>query len=125
MPQLVCTRAPSRASIRWIKASGQLEPPMTTRFSSGRSPPAASRWSTTACHTVCTPAATVTPSSRISRARLAPSVWRPGSTSLAPTAGAANGRPQPLAWNMGTATSSTSLFVRAKESACRARRVCR
>ena len=31
------------------------------------------------------------------RARLAPSVCRPGSTSFAPAAGAANGRPQALA----------------------------
>ncbi len=33
MPQLVCTRAPNRCSIRWISASGQLEPPMITRSS--------------------------------------------------------------------------------------------
>ena len=125
MPQLVCTRAPRRCSIRRISASGQFEPPISTRFSVGqlaarprrgdRARPARRVW---------TPTATLTPSSRIRAARLAPSVWRPGRTSLAPTAGAAKGSPQPLAWNIGTATSRTSLPVSAMASACkRAQRV--
>ena len=71
------------------------------------------------------PAASVTDSSRMSAARLAPSVWRPGNTSLAPTAGAANGNPQPFAWNMGTAISNVSPPVSAMASACSARSVCR
>jgi fatty-acyl-CoA synthase len=40
--------------------------------------------------------------------RLAPSALRPGRTSFAPTAGTAKGRPQALAWNIGTTASTQS-----------------
>ena len=46
-----------------------------------------------------------------------------GRIRLAPQAGAANGRPQPLAWNIGTTISTRSSAVGPITSACRARRV--
>ncbi|MNL56292.1 hypothetical protein D3C87_1797760 [compost metagenome] len=98
--------------MRRISASGHFDPPMMTRSRLGTSSPVASRWSSRPIHTVCTPPAMVTFSLLISEARLAPSSSRPGSTRLAPTAGAEKGRPQALAWNIGMATRIVSFADR-------------
>jgi hypothetical protein len=63
----------------------------------------------------------VSSSSRIE----APSIFGPGITSLAPAAGAEKGRPQALAWNIGTTTSTVSRTERPITSVCRVTRVCR
>ena len=125
MPQLVCTWAPRRFSIRRISASGQFAPPMNIALQLRQLAAHGIEVIEHAQPQGLDAGGDVTASSRIIAARLAPSVWRPGRTILAPTAGAANGSPQALAWNIGTATSNTSLPVSAMASACSARSVCR
>ena len=97
IPQLVCTVTPRRRSMRSISAGGNGAPPTMMRSSVGTSPPVASRCSTRPSQTVGDADGDRHASRLISRARLAPSVCRPGSTSFAPAAGTANGRPQAFA----------------------------
>ena len=60
----------------------------------------------------------VTPSSFISVTSVAASpIFGPGNTSLVPTIGALYGRPQALAWNMGTTASTLSRPVTPTASA--------
>ena len=65
-------------------------------------------YSSSASHTVGTPADTVTFSASNSSYRLLPSSPAPGNTSLAPTMAQVYGRLQALAWNIGTTGSITS-----------------
>jgi hypothetical protein len=91
-----------------IIAGGQAAPPITVRrkvlnFS----------WFCRMCaskpsQTVGTPALKVTFSVSNSSYSDLPSRCAPGKTSLAPTSGAAYGRPQAFTWNMGTTGRITS-----------------
>src|SRR3954468_7641911 len=83
-------------------AGGQADPPMMVRRIVWNFRLFASTCASRPCHTVGTPADTVTPSASNSSYRLLPSRNGPGNTSLAPTMHAAYGRPQALTWNMGT-----------------------
>ena len=58
--------------------------------------------------TVGTAPQKVTASSRISSNRLAPSIFMPGSTILAPVPAAANGIPQQFTWNNGAHSNNES-----------------
>ncbi len=80
-------------------------------------PGASSRRSSSASHTVGTPAVNVTRSPVSSSSRLSGSRNLPGSTSPAPVMGHANGRPHALTWNIGTTGSTVSASRIAKLSA--------
>ena len=89
MPQIWRTWPPSRSSMRLTSAAVGAEPPTAMVLTEVSRPPVWSRWSATPTQMVGTPRRKVTPSASISSAMLAPSSARPGSTSLAPTSGAA------------------------------------
>ena len=97
MPQTWFTETPSRSNPSIMLGAGA-EPAMTSRLSVP-----APRFSPSKCcsnfeYSVGTPAVTVTPSVSISSAMFAASIFGPGSTSFAPTIGAACVKPQaPLA----------------------------
>ena len=65
---------------------------------------------------VGTPAASVTRSRSMRSARCAPLMCGPGRTSLAPVKALVKGKPQALAWNMGTTGRTVSLWLTAIES---------
>src|SRR5437763_14933602 len=71
----------------------------------------------TLSQTVGTAQVMVTPSRSISSSRLSASRCGPGSTYFAPTIAAVYENPQPLAWNMGEASSTVSCCENAHESA--------
>ena len=126
MPQLVCTVTPSRRSIRSISAGGIGAPPTTIRSSDGTSPPVrlemldqtepdgghADRDRHAFRHDQPGEAGAVRTGVRAAPAR-------------APTAGAAKGMPQALAWNIGTTGRTVSFAVMPITSACSSRSVCR
>ncbi len=74
--------------------------------------------------TVGTAPQKVTPSSRISSNRLAPSSFMPGSTIFEPVPAAANGMPQQLTWNSGAHSSSESRADIAIVSAAISEKLC-
>ncbi|MCY1367927.1 hypothetical protein D9M69_548820 [compost metagenome] len=89
-------------------AGEQAEPPMMVRRMVLNFKPLLVTCTSRPCHTVGTPAETVTPSDSNSSCRLLPSRPGPGNTSLAPTRQAEYGRPQAFTWNIGTTGSTTS-----------------
>src|SRR6478609_7048714 len=97
-------------------AEGQADPPMMVRRMVLNSRLFDSTWASRPCHTVGTPADTVTPSASNRSCRLLPSRNGPGRTSLAPTMQAAYGRPQALTWNIGTTGRMVSRAEQLSES---------
>ena len=123
MPQAWRTSTPKLSQNLRIRLSGQADPPMTTRFSVEGFSPVFSRCCSSICQTVGTAAEKVTPSVSRSSKIDSPSIFAPGMTSLAPTAGALKATPQALAWNIGTTGSTTSAAPRPITSACRQMKV--
>jgi len=76
--------------------AGQADPPQMSFSTVSSRSSVARRCVSRPIHTVGTPADIVTRSLFSRLARLAPSIWRPGMTRLAPTIGAAYGIPQAL-----------------------------
>jgi hypothetical protein len=109
MPQACTTCTPWRSWKDCTMAGGQAEPPMMVRRMVLNFSPLASTCASSPCHTVGTPADTVTPSASNSACSDAPSSRGPGNTSLAPTMHAMYGMPQAFTWNMGTTGSTVSL----------------
>jgi hypothetical protein len=89
IPQIWRTWPPRRFSMREISAAVGAEPPTAMVRTEVSFAPVWSRWSATPTQMVGTPSRKVTPSAAISSATEGPSRARPGSTSLAPTRGAA------------------------------------
>ena len=104
------TRNPWRFWKPSIKAGGAADPPMTMRRSADRSQRlgCASRSARIPSQMVGTPPANVTRSAAMRSSSTSGSSLAPGKTIFAPTSAHACGRPQALAWNMGTAGSTTS-----------------
>ena len=102
MPQAWMTCTPWSAWKLRIMAGGQAAPPMTVRRIVENFSSCAWTCASSPCHTVGTPADSVTPSDSISSCSDLPSSPGPGNTSLAPTMQATYGRPQALTWNIGT-----------------------
>jgi hypothetical protein len=123
MPQPCCMRTPRRR-YRSSRSSGIADPPHTIRSSVARSDPAGPAWST-ASQNVGTPAAIVTPSSRIRPTIAAGLVSGPASTRLAPASALAYGRPHAVAWKSGVSGRMTSRSATANESAKHPLMACR
>ncbi len=99
-----------------IIAGGHAEPPMMVRRIDPNTKSLASTCASRPCHTVGTPAETVTPSLSINSWSEAPSSAGPGNTSFAPTMHAAYGSPHAFTWNIGTTGSTASCEDRFSES---------
>ena len=127
MPQPWITSTPSRSQYQRMSETGGAEPPQVSRSSFERSQRAgsASIAARAPCQMVGTPAEMVTCSAAIRSSSALASMKRCGMTCFAPSMVALNGRPQPMAWNMGTMPHTLSVAERPIASVIDCAMVCR
>ena len=127
IPQPCTISTPYLSQYQRISDTGGAEPPQVSRDNLLRSnlPLPASSTCLMPCQIVGTPAEMVTSSSHMSCNNRSGDMKRCGITCLQPSIDAANGRPQPMAWNIGTMPHRESSAVRPMASVMAWVMVCR
>src|SRR5262249_3029655 len=124
MPHACSTWTPYFSWNSLIIAGGQADPPITVRLIVEKRRLFVSVYASNPCHTVGTPAETVTFSASSNSYKDLPPSAAPCIISFAPPIGAAYGRPHALTWNIGTTGSNESRAERFSASGSAIAKLC-